>query len=251
MTPSRIDAISRLFARRRAAGTPVSNPVAPLSDAEHGPEMLFVQSFQSGRIVPRDNATGRYSVTLEHGLGETIFFSDRPDRVTGTTPTPQFLDGLGFSSKNPPNAALLIDTASGETDLAVVELFTPVYDATTHTVSYEIAVLDAWETSAGQGFADTPTDLSGIPSEFGTAHLFIDDCADEDITCVNYDSGDIVGTIPNGEFDGWCYSWWPAARCLPCQPWNRSYGSATFYWDSICRKRFCEESGTCWAEFFH
>ncbi len=48
--------------------------------------MLFVQSFQSGSIAPVDGAEGRYTVTLEQGLGQTIYFSDRPERIVGTEP---------------------------------------------------------------------------------------------------------------------------------------------------------------------
>lgn len=257
MNPSRIETITRLFADRKRSrrqslaaaqgASPQASPIAP--DAEHGPEMLFVQSFQSGRIVPVDGSDGRFTVTLEHGLGQTIYFSDRPDRVVGAAPTRQFLDGLGFSENNPPNAALIVDSGSGETDLAVVELFAPVYDETTHTVAYDVAVLDAWERSSDMGFSQTPVALDAVGATFGTAHVFIDDCADGDITCGNI-SNHQVGTIPNADFDGWCYSW-QAWRCLPCQPWIPSWADAFVYWDTACTNRFPEEcTDACRAEDF-
>ena len=56
------------------------------------------------------------------GLGQTLYFSDRPDRIVGTSPTSQFLQALGFTPDDPPNAALVLENASGETDIAVVEL---------------------------------------------------------------------------------------------------------------------------------
>ena len=76
--------------------------------------MLFIQSFQSGSVVPKDGAEGRYTLTLEQGLGHTIYFSDRPDRIVGAPRPPQFLEGLGFPDDNPPNAALVVETADGQ-----------------------------------------------------------------------------------------------------------------------------------------
>ncbi len=156
MDPVRFDRISKFFADRKmsrraavihggtglAAGALASvgltsaihaqdAPATPESDV--APEIeaktpyLFVQSFQSGSITPTEGQDGTYTLTLEHGLGQTIYFADRPSRDVGAVPTPEFLDGLGFPEDNPPNAALVVETAPGETDIAVVELFNPNY----------------------------------------------------------------------------------------------------------------------------
>ncbi|MEZ4507826.1 MAG: hypothetical protein R2848_18695 [Thermomicrobiales bacterium] len=42
-------------------------------------------------------------------------------------PTDRFLEGLGFTPVNPPNAAAVVRTPEGERDVLVVELFNPVY----------------------------------------------------------------------------------------------------------------------------
>lgn len=230
-----------------AAGVSVATaqeatPVTP--DADHGPTMLFVQSFESGSIAPREGAEGRYTVTLDHGLGQTVYFSDRPDRIVGATPTGQFLDGLGFPPDNPPNAALVVETASGETDLAVVELFNPVHDPATATVTYELAVLANWEDSSSLGVTEASTDLAAIAPTFGAAQLFIDDCAAAEIRCLNFVSASraVVGTIPNEDHDGFCYSGW-AAQCLPCEPWISSRYDAFQYWGQVCNERFPECGG--------
>ena len=44
---------------------------------------------------------------------QTIAFSDRPERIVVQAPMQQFLDGLGFSVENPPNAAIEILEADG------------------------------------------------------------------------------------------------------------------------------------------
>jgi hypothetical protein len=150
MDAHRFDTLAKLFAQRRlsrrgavkgagaglAAGvlgssasaqdaTPPGDEATPVAtDTVTKTAFLFVQSFQSGTITPKDSEDDRYTLTLEAGLGQTIYFSDRPERIVGATPTPQFLAGLGFPDDNPPNAALVVETGPGETDIAVVELFT-------------------------------------------------------------------------------------------------------------------------------
>ena len=269
MNPTMIDTITRLFADRKlsrrqslaagagiAAGalatpalsavaqdaTPVASDatlVAP--DAEHGPEMLFVQSFQSGSIVATPDVEGRYTLTLEHGLGETIYFSDRPDRIVGSSPTAAFLDGLGFSDDNPPNAAILTHNQEGDSTLAVVELFNPIYDEETATLTYDVSLLEHWRDGTDLGFSETPVDVDAIGDTFGTAHLFIDDCNGWDTYCFSPDptlgiSGH-VGTISTLEYDGFCYGW-STMMCLPCQPWIADHEDAERNWIQQCNVRF-------------
>ena len=164
MDPNRFESITKLFASRRlsrrrvvaeaatglAAGTATvaglhmttaAQEATPLPHADHGPAMLFVQSFESGSIVPKAGEAGRYTMTLDRGLGETIYFSDRPDRIVGSTSTAAFLNGLGFLDDNPPNAAILTHNPDGASTLAVVELFNPIYDEETATLAYDVSVL--------------------------------------------------------------------------------------------------------------
>ncbi len=80
-------------------------------------------------------------VTLDHGLGQTVYFTDRPERLVGVTPTAQFLADFGLSVGDPPNAALVVEKEDGTTQIAVVELIDPKYDDATDTATYEVAVL--------------------------------------------------------------------------------------------------------------
>ncbi len=210
------------------------------------PTMLFVQTFQSGTIVPTAGVDGRFTLTLEAGSGQTVYFSDRPDRVVGSSPTPQFLDGLGFLDDNPPNAALVVESAPGVTDVAVVELFAPRYDPVGQGVTYEAAVLANWETSLDLGFTEAPTDLAALAPSLGSAHLFIDDCPDSYMYCVAA-GNEIVGDIPNWEHHGFCYSW-AGAACLPCQPWEKWVSEAYGYWGDQCNQRFPRCNGKCQAQ---
>lgn len=202
--------------------------------------MLFLQSYKSGTIAPKEGEDGRFTLSLEQGLGQTVYFSNRPDRIVGASPTADSLDGLGFPDDNPPNAALVIETDNGETDVAVVELFNPVYDPADNGVTYDITVLANWQTELKMDFSEAPTDLATLDSDFGAAHLFIDDCSDRGIVCV-------AGNKTAGEFmsQGFCY-WWRYAGCYPCE--NGGAGNRdeiATYWEGRCNETYAECNGQC------
>lgn len=252
-----IDRISKAFTGRgNTLNAASSNPIGsagiarqdalPQPDAEHGPAMLFVQTYQSGTVAPVEGRDDRYTLTLSRGTGQTVYFSDRPDRIVGSNPTPQFLEALSFPADNPPNAALVVETASGESDVAVIELFRPLYDPESQGVTYEVAVLSNWERSLDLGFTEAPTDLASLVPSFNSAQLFIDDCPDMPMDCVDRSdtNGPTVATIDNQEHHGFCYSYLYGA-CLPCQPWYRWRVDAFTYWTNQCNSRFNDCHGQC------
>jgi hypothetical protein len=267
---NRFDTIARLFADRRSrrqaviqggaglaagaiavaglhghAGAQEATPIAagdatPSSDAtpsaavageEKTSQTLFLQAFQSGSIAPKPDADGHYVLTLEHGLGQTVFFTDRPERVVGVTPTAEFLANVGFSETDPPNAAIVVEKTDGDTEIAVIELIDPKYDQATHTATYEVAVLKEWERALGVGFDSTPTDLSAFGESFGAAHLFIDDCADGTVTC-NAPSAEGGYITINA---GFCYV---NGCCQPCTDGSDPHT----YWATQCQ---IQEPGAC------
>jgi hypothetical protein len=73
---------------------------------------MFVQSAHSGSFVPVEGEKNVYTLALEGVSPLTIAFSDRPERVVGQAPLQKFLEGLGFSPENPPNAAIEITQKS-------------------------------------------------------------------------------------------------------------------------------------------
>ena len=277
MNPSHFDVIARRFAERRlsrrraligagagfaatgmaatgmAAGpsdlaraqdaTPAgATPVANAGDSY--PKMLFVQSYQSGSIAPSEGTEGQYTITLTQGLGQTIFFTDRPDRKVGATPTGDFLKGMGFAPDNPPNAALIVETSEGASDLVVLELFSPTYDEASRTATYEATVLADWEETLDLGFSKAPADLASFTPVFGAANLFIDDCADGTVTCTTGDThypcaspGGLCGSF--GPM-GYCYNW-SSPGCWPCEPYdhlNPPPLKAYEYWIDRCNNTF-------------
>lgn len=253
MNPIRFDRISRLFAdRRRQADT--ASSATP--DALHADEAatdektsyLFVQSFQSGTLTPNAN-NDRHTLTLEQGLGQTVYFADRPSRDVGVTPTGSFLDVLGFPPDNPPNAALVVDTGNGETEIAVLELFDPTYDTDTQTATYEVRPLEAWDSSEGLNFHKAPSDLSTLSGELGTSHLFIDDCPNDTISCIAPYYGYQTQTVGTFENQGFCYDY---LLCIPCEPFQHDppYRSAVVeYWSDKCNNTYAACNGQCTGDF--
>jgi len=63
---------------------------------ENPVRFMFVQSAQSGSLVPIKARENLYFLFLKDVSPQTTFFSDRPERVVGQAPMQKFLDGLGF-----------------------------------------------------------------------------------------------------------------------------------------------------------
>jgi len=253
MDPTTFDRIGKLFAHRRlsrrrplaggaglAAGALAAAGIDAKAAAARAPEhaapapgvtalappaaggakpttFLFLQSFEAGSLVPKPGVPGRYTLTLKQGLGDTVYFSDRPAKVVGTVPTDRFLQGLGFTPADPPNAALVGQRGPTHKDVVVVELFDPHYDAATNTLTYEVALLRDWQ-KLGVAFQQTPDEAAQLPRAFTAAHLFIDDCADL-TRCLGpcgtrgACEGD-QGPIPGGPH-GQCWRW-DQFQCRPC-----------------------------------
>jgi hypothetical protein len=242
MDPARFDRLSKLFATRRnrrqalaaggaglaAAGlltsirptsaqdaTPAATPAPFPSDphpsadsANTHPEYLFVQPFDAGTWAPKPGEEGTYLLTLTGVAENTTYFSDRPERITGLAPTQPFLEGLGFISANPPNAAIVAQTGSGAQDVLVIQLFDPVYDATAATLTYDARILADY---GGRGLAHLAQQHaeSEFEASFGVGSLCIDDCPDSTDNC--YLGCDNVGSISGGN----CYDW-KTVQCNLC-----------------------------------
>jgi hypothetical protein len=172
-------------------------PASPEDEdpAGFGAEFLFVQIAGGGTWAAKPGEHGVFTLTLTSAAASTIYFSDRPERVVGALPTSRFLDNLGFTPAEPPNAALVAQTEEGE-DVLVVELFNPVYEeapgeASGATLTYDARVLADYA-AAGLASLVARQDDATLPDRFGPASLFIDDCASKAFFCLD----------PHGQFIG-------------------------------------------------
>lgn len=223
--------------------TPVASPEA----AGSHPAFLFVQLANAGSWTPKPDEEGVYLLTLAGAGSQTLYFSDRPDRIVGTLSTNQFLEGLGFSPFEPPNAAVVVTTPEGERDVLVVELFSPIYTQSFGAESedvliYHARVIDAYQ---GEGLdAWVPqADDDQLPQQFSDISLFIDDCADLS-GCYRHNGpnsgGTYVGEVPGGPY-GRCW-YWSDLNCFPCT------GKYDFYkYDQMCNQSYPACQNRCYT----
>jgi hypothetical protein len=120
-------------------------------------EALFVQTAHD---VSYDDG----KLTLHTVAPTTLFFSDRPDRVTGHITSQEFVDswdkGDDSFASNPPNAVLSIFHPDGVSDI-VVELMNP--SLTGGQLTYGVEILDG-EMPASGGPSALFIDTIGRPA---------------------------------------------------------------------------------------
>lgn len=260
MDQTAFDRISALFAakagRRNAlAGAAGAAALAAMPEADAKPAkgkpgaakrkkpkqeektmFLFLQTSQGGTLS--DNGDGTFDLVLEGHHGGTIYFSDRPQRVFGVSPTDDFLETLGFPVDNPPNAALLVDAGDTE-DVAIVELFDPAYDEGTGRLTYKVKILAAYDENGLDHVANQITDAE-LPTAFDQATLFIDDCSDLSECCKEQLGGawfPSCEALPDGYAmaRGKCFNW-SHMRCEMCDG-----DGAQNRWIYACQDRYGQE----------
>jgi hypothetical protein len=119
-------------------------------------EALYVQT-----ATGMSYANGK--LTLHTLAPTTLFFSDRPDRVTGHVTSQEFVatwgKGKDSFASDPPNAALSIFHADGVSDVVVV-LASPKLEG--GDLTYTVKILDG-EMPAGGGPSSLFIDVIGRP----------------------------------------------------------------------------------------
>ena len=206
-----------------------------------GTTLLYVQTAHSGTLSAEQD--GRRILTLNDVSPNTVYFSDRPDRITGHESTEAFIaqwnKSLDSFASNPPNAALDVIGEHSQS-LAIVELMNAQYDAQSNTLEYEVILLD--DESEGP-----------FPDVFDEAALFIDsthvdykcDCelsAGEDICKCRYTY--TLGASKTKEFRGYCSNGLipdgvhvggksKSTSCTNNFPWFDYYSRSCTNWDPI------------------
>jgi hypothetical protein len=119
-------------------------------------EALYAQS-AAGMVYENDR------LTLKGIAPTTLYFSDRPERITGHVPTEEFLDSWGEGDDSfagdPPNAVLSIFSEDEVNDVVVV-LKDPALDG--DQMSYQVDILDG-EIPASGGASSLFIDMIGRP----------------------------------------------------------------------------------------
>jgi hypothetical protein len=199
---------ARFLSHRRTGGTRHQLSSTPEAQDEHlglpqgeRTYTMFVQTARTGTWEPKAGEEGVYTLTLTGLPAQTVYFSDRPERVVGTQNTSEFLRALGFAEENPANAALVTKAEDGSDDILVIELFNPVYTegeaAEGGTLAYDARILGNFA-DTGLGRIALVQHDSAIPASFDGASLFIDDCRDGLVSCRSLDEEIIYTYKPFG-----------------------------------------------------
>jgi len=138
--------------------SPPHGASAGVSDkADKKVQMLFVQTAKSATL-----ADGK--LTLQGISPNTVFFSDRPERVAGHLATSEMIplwgEGKDSFTKDPPNATLSAFGGDGKVMNVVVELRNPALDG--DKMSYDVKVLQGKMPPKAEG-ASLFIDVIGMP----------------------------------------------------------------------------------------
>ena len=251
---SRIRATRRATAGALAAGIAsvafgravAAQDATPSSEDGHQ-EFLFVQLADQGSWVPSSDEDGVFLLSLTGASSQTLFFSDRPQRIVGAAPTIQVLEALGFTPQNAPNAAIVAQDETGQRDVLVVELFDPIVqrefgaDRNT-TLIYKARVLDAFSGENLEAWQTAQQD-DQLAHTFTNVSIFIDDCPDL-VWCNGVDrtrdnNTRSMGPVPNGPI-GTCWD----SNTWECNPCN---GQDTQDYYDLCNRTYPDCNVTCEA----
>jgi uncharacterized protein YjbI with pentapeptide repeats len=143
-------------------------------------ELLYVQTADSATVATAKS--GVITITLRGLTRQTVYFSDRPQRITGQLPNTAFVkrwttNGTGSFKTDPPNAAIEGVTTSGRKPQAmVVELRDPRLHG--NTLTYTALRID---TPSGGLAHYKRRHQNSLPAKLSDVSLFIDDANGQSI----------------------------------------------------------------------
>jgi microcystin-dependent protein len=163
--------VTALGAQRQASGLP--------KDAD----LLFTLVSESGTFEKsKDRPKDTFQLKLRDLAAATLWFTDRPERDSGTIPTPRFFrqwERLGFND-DPPNAVVSLVGGADRADTVALELRRPRLSKSGTSVRLTVKLLK----EAPSGLAHLADDLDGrLERRFEDATLFIDDASTSSAPC--------------------------------------------------------------------
>jgi hypothetical protein len=166
----------------------------PGDDPEADVDLLFIQTFAAAQLIPVSGEPAQFQLVLDGAHPSIVAFSDRPARMAGSVPVDVFLDMLGQSPADPPNAALVarMDEAP-HNSVVVVEMTNPVWDSAAQTMTYDVIILGLEDSTLQFQAGDAA--ISDEGATFSEGSLFIDDlrCGDHEVHC--YSDGADLGVL--------------------------------------------------------
>jgi hypothetical protein len=113
------------------------------SNTQDKPGALFTQLAQTASITTNPHHPDWKTLTLKGVSPKTVWFTERPHRLSGQVTTQQFVNqwakGPNNFEENNPNASMvyILDNKRPATHkIAVIQLSNPIYNPKTHDLSY-------------------------------------------------------------------------------------------------------------------
>ena len=184
----------------RATGEKIRVPLRPVVPVrQHRP--------QGGR------RRARYTLTLEQGLGQTIYFSDRPERDRRRHPDRPVPGGARLPARQP--AQRRPGGRGGAGRDRASRWWSCSTRPTTRPPTPPPTRWRCWRSGSGRwGWAFRAADGPGAAApEFGAAHLFMT-TAPTSRTATTVNTNQYVGLLPGGPA-GQCWSWTPGPARPP------------------------------------
>jgi hypothetical protein len=226
------------------AATPAAAVGTPAADRRTSDGFLFVQTFVGGSFGPKpgEENPAQYLLELTGAPERTIYFSDRPNRVTGSIPTQQFLDRIGFRV-DAPNAALVV---GGEA--AILELLGAQYDAGAGTLTYDVVFLTDYPGTDRPRISPLigdPVGPEAVPAQLGPVSLFVDQadcfcCCPYYLYCRVFDGYNIVRTCGQIDDVPFCAT----GDFLTCGPCRDHSSDCNAMFSSCCEGDCTEDPAT-------
>jgi len=156
----------------------VTETASPTPAAEEAISVLYSLSADAGTLTPVAGSTTEFALALVTADRHTVWFSDRPARLSGTLTTSDLVRdwaGFGFVA-DPPTVAIVLHDAGDEADTLIAELSAPAYDPATDGFTATVRVLDE-QTQQGasrfEHFAGAAD--AALPESFTGVSIFIND----------------------------------------------------------------------------
>jgi hypothetical protein len=153
------------------AATPVTGPEATPEAEDTG--LLFVQSFTASTLGPGEDS-GLWTLALSGSSGQTLYFSERPNRLVGTIDTGPFIEAFrDETASDPANAAVVAQVGATDEVTFVVELVGMVFDAATGDLTYTVRLLGD-PSVLEMVLPEAPLMEIGGPAAYDATQIFID-----------------------------------------------------------------------------
>jgi hypothetical protein len=200
------------------------------------PVTMFVQTGKQIVTSPNTDANSSdvypWLLSLKEPQDSTIWFTNRPYRIGGRVPNSDFLDSIGDTEEDPVNAAVVGSLNGSEVQSVVlVEIANGRIQEGDGSIQYlarKLPEVKAKRSSLMQGMtAYDPQDLSNRSFVFDYASLFIDDCPDGTIVCLDREFN-YIGV----HFRGQCWNWMQFG-CRFCDRALQSYEGQIDYCNRV------------------